>query len=289
MLVLFTDSDCDVTPSMAQELGYQLISMPYIIDEVNYYPYKNEDHFDMHAFYDLLRKGVMPKTCAISPGEYIEYFEPVFAEGNDILYVHFSKAMSGTFNAMNIALEELNAKYPERKLYTIDTKGITINSYIIVREVAKLFKAGKSLEEVLAWANEEVDHFATYFYADDLKFFARSGRVSNFTAIMGSLIGIHPILHMASDGMMKSISKARGKMQTLKEIVNYVLELGLDVKKYGVVIGHSDAIEIAEKLASMLKEKLGDDLMIEFVQVNPTAGSHCGPGNIGVSFHAIHR
>ncbi len=289
MLVLFTDSDCDVTPSMAQELGYQLISMPYIIDEVNYYPYKNEDYFDMHAFYDLLRKGVMPKTCAISPGEYIEYFEPVFAEGNDILYVHFSKAMSGTFDAMNIALEELNAKYPERKLYTIDTKGITINSYIIVREVAKLFKAGKSLEEVLAWANEEVDRFATYFYADDLKFFARSGRVSNFTAIMGSLIGIHPILHMASDGMMKSISKARGKMQTLKEIVNYVLELGLDVKKYGVVIGHSDAIEIAEKLASMLKEKLGDDLMIEFVQVNPTAGSHCGPGNIGVSFHAIHR
>ena len=197
--------------------------------------------------------------------------------------------MSGTFDAMNIALEELYEKYPGRKFYSIDTKGITINSYIIVREVARLFKEGKSLEEVLAWANEEVDHFATYFYADDLKFFARSGRVSNFTAIMGSLIGIHPILHMASDGMMKSVSKARGKMPTLTKIVDYVTELGLDVKKYGIVIGHSDAKEIAERLASMIKAKLGDDLDIEYVEVNPTAGSHCGPGNVGVSFHAIHR
>lgn len=289
MLVLFTDTDCDVTPKMAKEMGYKLISMPYIIDDINYYPYSECDDFDMKAFYDELRKGVMPKTCAISPGEYVDAFEPVFKEGNDILYVHFSKAMSGTFDAMNIALEELYEKYPGRKFYSIDTKGITINSYIIVREVARLFKEGKSLEEVLAWANEEVDHFATYFYADDLKFFARSGRVSNFTAIMGSLIGIHPILHMASDGMMKSVSKARGKMPTLTKIVDYVTELGLDVKKYGIVIGHSDAKEIAERLASMIKAKLGDDLDIEYVEVNPTAGSHCGPGNVGVSFHAIHR
>jgi DegV family protein with EDD domain len=197
--------------------------------------------------------------------------------------------MSGTFDSMNIALEELSETYPNRKVYTIDTKGISILSYIIVKEVAKLYNQGKMVEEILKWANEEVDHYAVYFYADDLKFFQRSGRVSNFSAIMGSLIGIHPILNMGSDGIMRSISKARGKKNTLVKILDYVIELEDDIKDYNVVIGHSDALDIAKTLDKMLKEKFGDDLNTEIIWVNPTAGSHCGPSNVGVTFHSKRR
>ena len=171
MLVFFTDTDCDITPEIAKEYGFQLISMPYIINEVETKPYEDFDEFDAKSFYNSLRNGVLPKTCAISPRKYIEYFEPHFAQGNDILYVHFSKAMSGTFSSMNIALEELKEKYPERKFYSIDTKAITALSYLIIKEIGKLYKEGKSIEELLAWANENVDKYAIYFYADDLKFF----------------------------------------------------------------------------------------------------------------------
>ena len=210
MLVFFTDTDCDITPEIAEEYGFKLISMPYLINEKETKPYEDFKEFDSKAFYDSLRNGILPKTCAISPAKYIEYFEPHFKEGNDILYVHFSKAMSGTFNSMNIALEELQEKYPERKFYTIDTKAITALSYLIIKEIGKLYKEGKTIEELLSWAEENVDKYAIYFYADDLKFFKLSGRVSNFSATMGNILGIHPIIHISQEGVMTNVAKSKG-------------------------------------------------------------------------------
>lgn len=288
--VLFTDTDTDITPEVARELGYSgLISMPYTVDGKEIFPYEDFDAFDAHAFYDSLRRGTLPKTGGINPERYYNYFEPFFKAGKDVLYVHFSGAMSGTFNAMRIAEAELYKLYPDRKLYTLDTKGITICSLGIVKEAGDLYLSGKSVDEILKWAETEVDKFATYFYADDLKFFGRSGRVSNFSATMGSILGIHPILNMSGDGMMKSVAKARGKFNTLKKIRDYVVDLEENIKDHRVIIGHTDAIGIADTMADMLRDKFGDGLKIEFTDVNPTAGSHCGPDCIGVCFHAKHR
>ena len=289
MVVLFTDTDTDINLEVAEYYGYKLISMPYIVDGKEIKPYEDFKVFNSKEFYDMLRSGTIPSTCAINPEVYKAYFEEEFAKGNDILYVHFSKAMSGTFNAMNIAVEELLEKYPERKFYTIDTKAITILSYSIVRSVGDMYKEGKSVEEILEWANKEVDHFAQYFFADDLKFFRRSGRISNFSGIMGNLIGVKPIIYMDNDGMMTNISKERGRKNALNKLVDYVLELGDEVEKHRVIIGHSDAYELALKLKDMLQEKFNNKLDIEIVVVNPTAGSHCGPDAVGVSFHCKHR
>lgn len=289
MLVFFTDTDCDITPEIAKEFGFHLISMPYIINEVETKPYEDFDVFDSKAFYDSLRNGVLPKTCAISPGKYIEYFEPHFAAGNDILYVHFSQAMSGTFSSMNIALEELQEKYPERKFYSIDTKAITALSYLIIKEIGKLYKEGKSVEELLAWANENVDKYAIFFYADDLKFFKLSGRVSNFSATMGNILGIHPIIHINQDGIMTNVAKSKGRMGTLNKILNMVDELADNITEYPIVIAHTDAPELANKLAEMVKQKYGENVKLDFVCVNPTAGAHCGPDCVGIAFHAKHR
>ena len=289
MLVFFTDTDCDITPEIAKEFGFQLISMPYLINEVETKPYEDFDTFESKAFYDSLRNGVLPKTCAISPAKYMEYFEPHFKEGNDILYVHFSAAMSGTFNSMNIALEELKEKYPERNFYTIDTKAITALSYLIIKEIGKLYKEGKTIEELLSWANENVDKYAIYFYADDLKFFKLSGRVSGFSATMGNILGIHPIIHINQEGKMTNVSKAKGRIATLSKILNMVDEIQDDITNHKIIIAHTDAIELANKLEEMVKEKYGNNLDIEYVVVNPTAGAHCGPDCVGIAFHAKHR
>lgn len=289
MLTLFTDTDTDFSPKLAKEYGFKIISMPYYIDGKEYMPYDENGDFDAHKFYDLLRQGVLPTTSALPPQAYIEYFEPEFKKGNDIFYVHFSGAMSGTFNSMRLALEELKEKYPDRKFYEVDTKGITAGSYEIVLEIAKMFKSGKTVEEVLTWAETEVDKFATYFYADNLKFFAKSGRVSNFAAIMGGLIGIKPIIHMNSEGKMMSIDKGRGRVQTLKKIVEYVKKLQDNIFDHEVLIAHTDNIEIAHQLEEMLQKEFGGKLNIVIRDVNPTAGSHCGPDCVGVNFHAIHR
>ncbi len=290
MYQLFTDTDTDITPEIAKEHGYKLISMPYSLEDgVDVYPYEDFEVFDYKTYYDTLRGGIIPKTFALSPQKYIEYFEPTLKEGKDILYVHFSKAMSGTFNSMNLAWQELQEKYPERKLYTIDTKGVSVCCYNIAMEIATMAKNGASAEEIVAWSEKEVDKFAVYFYADDLKFFGRSGRVSGLAATMGGILGIRPIINVNAEGIMGSVAKAKGRRTTQKALLQFVETLQEDIKSHRVVIGHADALDLALDLESQLKEKFGQDLNTEILIVNPTIGGHCGPNTVGVSFYAKHR
>jgi DegV family protein with EDD domain len=289
MLTLFTDTDTDMTPAVAEEYGYKLISMPYSVDAKTVYPYVDFDQFDARSFYDMLRAGTLPTTSAISKERYLSYFEPEFKAGNDILYVHFSRAMTITFDAMDQAVAELRERYPERRFYAIDTKGITTMSYAIVRAVGDLVKAGKSIDEIMEWAKTEVDHYAMYFFADDLKFFRRSGRVSGLAATMGTLIGIRPIIYMSAEGKMVSCGSVKGRAKAMDYLLEKVAELGDHVQDYRFYVGHTDAPELAEQLAGRLKERFGENLPIEFVVTNPTAGSHSGPNGVGVCFHAKHR
>ena len=288
MLKIYTDSDTDITPIEAAEYGYKLISMPYSVDAKTTYPYVDFETFDGHAFYDMLRGGVLPTTSAISKEQYINYFEEDFKAGNDILYVHFSRAMTNTFDVMDQAIAELKAQYTGVRFEEIDTKGITTISYAIVREVGDMVKAGKTLDEILEWAKTEVDKFAMYFFADDLKFFRRSGRVSGLAATMGTLIGVRPLIHMSQAGKMESIGTVKGRPNAIKALVEKVAELGDEIDKHRICIGHTDAPEIAQEVGRMIEDRFGKQNIV-YVYVNPTAGSHCGPNGVGVCFHAKHR
>ena len=289
MLKVFIDSDSDFTLEDAKKYNATLISMPYEMKGKEIKPYVDFEKFDGKKYYDTLRKGVIPTTSALNPEDYIRYFEPEFKAGNDIFYIHFSAAMSATFNSMRLALEELKKKYPERKFYEFDTKGITLEAYTIGREMLELLNAGKSVEEVLEWGNKEVNHYACYFFADDLKFFGKSGRVSGIAAFMGGIIGIRPILTMNSEGKMVPVGKVKGRRNAVTKLVDYVQELGVDLDKHTIVIGHADAMHLVEEVEAEVKARLGDKVKFDVVEVNPTAGAHCGPDTLGIAFYAKHR
>lgn len=197
--------------------------------------------------------------------------------------------MTNTFTFMNQAVEKLLKAYPERHFYHIDTKGISITCLSMALVIGEMAKEGKDIREILHFAETEVDHFATYFFADDLKFFQRSGRVSGLSATMGSLLGIRPIIYINDEGKMVSIGKEKGRKKALDRLIGYMEELGDDIGKYRVLVGHSDNAELAELLKQKIRERFGADLEIVTSVVNPTIGSHCGPDAIGVCFHAKHR
>lgn len=287
--VLFADSDCDITPVDCAKYGFHLISMPYSIDGKTTHPYEDFEVFEADAYYDMLRGGVIPTTSAINKERYIEYFEPFFKEGKDILYTHFSRTMSATFNNMDKAFEELLVKYPERKLYTIDTKGISILSRAMCIEVGEMYLAGKSAEEIVAWGKENVDRFACYFFVDDLRFLQRSGRVSGMAGTVGTLLGIRPILFINDEGKMVSIGKEKGRNKAVARLVQYVKDLGDDAANHPIYIASAGADELANMIREALVEEFGDGLNISIVTVNPTNGAHCGPESTGVCFRAIHR
>ena len=154
--------------------------------------------------------------------------------------------MSATFNSLRLAMEELSEKYPDRKLTLIDTKGISLGSYALCMDIGELYINGASIEEIQKFANERIDKTAFYFYADDLKFFGKSGRVSGLAALFGNIIGVKPIIFIDHDGKMKAKDKGRGRIQTLRKLLQYVIELQEDIKKHRVVIAHTDALDIAE-------------------------------------------
>jgi len=290
MVKLFLDTDCDFTLEDAKKYGATLISMPYSVKGKEIKPYVDFKTFDFHEYNEMLRKGIIPTTSALNSEDYISYFEPEFAKGNDIFYIHFSAAMSATFNSMRLALDELKKKYPERKFYQIDTKGITIEGYHVAKEAAKLLiEQKKTPEEVLKWAETEVDKYACYFFADDLKFFGKSGRVSGIAAFMGGIIGIRPILTMNSEGKMTPVGKVKGRRSAVLKLADYVGELGEDLENHSIVIGHADAMHLVEEIETELINRFGNKLKFEVIDINPTAGAHCGPNTLGISFYAKHR
>jgi DegV family protein with EDD domain len=279
-----------MTPALAKEYGYKvIIPMPYAIDGKIYFPYVESEDYDHKAFYAKLREGTLPTTSAISEAAYIKYFEPELEAGNDILYVHFSSGMSNTFENMDKAIDTLSDKYPWRKIYTIDTLGISAESLNIAMEIGQMYKAGKTAQELMAWAETEVQKFPLYFIADDLKFFRRSGRVSGLAATMGNFIGVRPIIYVGADGRMVSIGKEVGRNKAIERLLQYVDDLQEDIYDHRVVIGHADCQELVDIFVEKLREKYGDKLDIYVTLVNPTIGSHCGPNGMGVSFHGKHR
>ncbi|MBO6280826.1 MAG: DegV family protein [Bacilli bacterium] len=290
MYQLFFDSDCDVSLEIAKKYNAILISMPYTIKGEEIAPYKDWEVFDYKAFNDALRAGdANPTTMALNVQEYIDYFEPILKEGKDILYVHFSRKMSATFNSCDAAIKELLTKYPERRIQLIDTKGITICSLLSCMRIGELANQGKSIDEILEVSDEIIDHSAAYFFADNLKFFARSGRVSGFSAFMGGMIGVKPLIHISSEGKMVSIDRAIGRKKILEKIMEYVVLKEDHIKDYPIIIAHGDALGLVDEFTKMLKEKFGDDIKYMVIPVNPTAGCHCGPDVLGIGFHAKER
>ena len=289
MYKLFFDSDCDVTLEVAKKYNATLISMPYALNGEEVSPYKDWKVFDAHTFYDALRKGdANPTTSALNEREYIEYFEPVLKEGKDILYVHFSRQMSATFNSCDAAIKTLLAQYPERRIQLIDTKAISISALLTCIRIGELVNEGKSIDEIVAVSEDIIMTSSVYFYADNLKFFARSGRVSGFSAFMGGMIGVKPIIYMSSEGKMVSIDSAIGRRKALDKILGYVEKKQDDFKKYPVLIANADSLALVDEFVAKLKEKFGE-FEYTVVDVNPTAGCHCGPDVIGIAFHGKER
>ena len=289
MYKIFVDSDSDFTLEDVKKYDLGMISMPYEWEGKNVYPYVDYETLDFHAFYDKLRSGVVPSTSAVNPEEYVALFEPHFKAGKDILYVSFSNALSSTFNSLRLAAEQLKEKYPDRFIEIFDTKGITGCAYLGGIEIIEYILEGNhSLEEIRAFAKETADHTACYFYADNLKFFAKSGRVSGFAGLMGGIIGIKPIICLDENGKMVTKEKARGRQNAINRLIQIVEEHQDDIKGHRVVITHADFPEGVEIVKQKLTEKFGD-LRFEVRYVNPTNGCHSGPDCVSVSFHAKHR
>ena len=219
MSVFFTDTDCEMYYTDAEALGMHVIGMPYTIKNKEYV-YDFGKNIDIKQFYQDMRAGEIATTSALNAQDYIDYFEPIFAAGEDILYVHFSSELSATFDHMHTALDILKEKYPERKVTTFDTGNICVGAGIQAIEACKLHNRGASDEEVIEFLKEFKERVGIYFYVDSLQYLKRGGRISAASAVVGTVLNIKPILSVTKEGKLEKLTTVKGKTKAIDYMVN---------------------------------------------------------------------
>ncbi len=282
MSKFFCDSNCELWFDKVESLGINYISMPYTVGDNEYY-YDLGKNTDNRKFFEDMRKGAVPKTSALNMQNYIDYFEPVLKQGEDIIYVTFSHKMSATFESMAKAIEQLKQTYPERTVSVVDTKHISMAAGIVVYYAAKLHNEGASDEEVVKFVESFRERVKCYFTVSNLIYLKRGGRLSSFKAFVGTLFDIKPIISNI-DGKLENIEKSKGRKKSLKDLTGYLEKDKVDLS-YPIVIMNADCDPDADYTVSAIREKYPDAEIWEQL-VGPVIGSHCGPDTIGMIFVA---
>lgn len=285
--VLVSDTICELTKAEFEAHGVIPMYFWVVLDGKIY----REDFGESiapQAVYQKLREGASASTQQVQMQEYYDTFSKELKKGNDIVYICFSSALSGTYATACAVAKELMEEYPQRKISVVDSRSAAGGQRMLVLYAIALKEAGKSMEELVRILEQDRLSFCHWFLVDDLFFLHRGGRVSKKAAVMGSFIGIKPVLYVNDAGELIPYSKARGTKAALQALVKRMLELGEHLEEQSIVISHGDCLEEAERLRDMiLAQTKVKDITISFL--TPVIGTHSGPGTVALFFRGKQR
>lgn len=277
--VILTDSCCDVCQETLKQWGVSAVQLDVLVDGEDS---KKNNEVDVKAFYDALREGKNARTSAVNIANFKEFFTPFLEQGKDILYLGFSSGLSTTYQSAVIAADELAEEFTDRKLLVFDTLCASLGQGLLVYMAAQKQQAGASLDEVYAYVEELRPRLVHWFTVDDLMFLKRGGRVSGAVALVGTMLGIKPILHVDDEGHLINMFKARGRKAAIEAVADKYGETVYD-KSAPVFISHGDCLDEAKQLSEILQLKFGASVQI-IDYVGPVIGAHAGPGTIALFY-----
>ena len=280
--VIMTDSCCDLTAQMAEELGVVVLPLHLLIGEETFANHLDGREIGFKEFYDRVRDGAMPTTSAVSVGAFEDAMRPILAEGKDILCLNFSSALSTTYQSATIAAETMREEFPEASVRVLDTLSASAGQGLLVYLCAQQKAGGKSIDEVYEYAQSMIPHMSHWVTVDDLNHLKRGGRISATTAMVGTMLSIKPVLHIDDEGRLISVSKARGRKAALKAVVDEMEKRLLD-PSLPIFISHGDCLDDARIVAEDIKARLGVEVQT-ISYVGPVIGAHTGAGVIALCF-----
>ena len=283
--IILTDSSADLDVEMARENGIEILDLMVVVEGEA--PKRNRD-VDVKEFYNFLREKKGATTAALNIDDFTKAMEPIVESGKDILYLGFSSGLSGTYAAGKLAAEELSEKYPDKRIYTVDTLCASLGQGLLVYLAAMKKKAGATIEEVRDYVESTKLHLCHWFTVDDLFFLKRGGRVSAATAVLGTMLSIKPVMHVDNAGKLINVEKARGRRDSVNRLFDKCKSSSIDIAEQTVFICHGDCIEDAEYLSDRLKNELGvKEVYIGYT--GPVIGAHSGPGTLALFFIGTER
>ncbi|HHW45575.1 MAG TPA: DegV family protein [Clostridiales bacterium] len=285
---IVTESTCDLTAQLIRELDVRVIPMEFTVEGRAFSDNVFDRKLEPPEFYNLLREGKTASTAQVNSTTYLDLIEPLLKQGKDVLILAFSSQLSGTYQSSVMAVQQLKEQYPERKIITIDTKSASMGEGLVVYYAAKLRDSGRSIDEVAEWVTENRLKVCHWFTVDDLNHLKRGGRLTATKAIVGTFLGIKPVLHVDDEGKLKPVGKVRGRRQSLDALIENMKKTYIDTEPQTVFISHADCIEDAEYLEKQVKANFKPERVI-INYIGPVIGAHAGPGTVAVFFLGKHR
>ena len=278
--IIGTSSTSDLPLDYIEKHSLRLMKYTFILDHKEY----KDGNMDAKTFYDLERDGHLPSTSQLTPEEVTQTFEPVLAAGNDLLHIELSSGLSGSYNNVKLVADELRAKYPERKLFIVDSLCASLGLGLLVDYAVRMREQGKSIEETTRWVESNKLGLNHWFTVDSLSHLRRGGRVTGAAAFVGSLLHIKPVLSVDYEGHLIPREKEQGRRRALRCLVEKMETHGYKLEGQRIFISHGDDEADAQKLAGMVRERFPDigDIMIS--TIGAVVGAHSGPGTIALFF-----
>ena len=278
--VIITDSTTDLPKSYYKEKNVPVVSLSYMMDGVTY---EDMNGLSGTELFEKIREGAMPTTSQINPGQAREALEPFAKEGQDIIYIAFTSGLSGSYNSVRMAAEELLEEYPDRKIAVIDSLCASMGEGLLLYKAIELKEQGKSFEEIVDWVENNKLNICHDVTIDDLHHLHRGGRVSKTSAVVGSIIKIKPMIHVNEEGKLIVIGKERGRKKAMLSLIDRMEQKQGDFKNDVVMIVHGDVEEDAEFLKKEIESRFGITNIITNC-IGSVIGSHTGPGVIAIFY-----
>ncbi len=289
--ILSCCSTADLTEEHFKERDISYICFHYELNGKEY-PDDLGKTMPFDKFYKMMQEGAETKTSQVNADEFEAYFEPFLKDGKDILHVCLSSGISGVINSAQIAKEELEARYPDRKVLIVDSLGASSGYGLLMDKLADLRDEGKSLEEVYEWANAHKLNLNHWFFSTDLTFYIKGGRISKTAGFFGGMLDICPLLNMDNEGRLIPRFKIRTKKKVIRKIVDKMEEYADDGLDYSgkCYISNSACYEDARAVADLVEERFPKlNGKVEINTVGTTIGSHTGPGTVALFFWGKER
>ncbi len=280
---IVTDSSCNLPNEVIDRYDLKIVSLVFMVEGKPYRSYVKGEENDLKRFYTMMRNKENITTSCANEQACADAIAALLKEGKDVLFIGFSSALSGTYQEGAKACERLQKMYPERKVRAVDSLCASLGEGLLVTYACQCRESGYNIETTYEWLEDNKRKLCHWFTVDDLFFLKRGGRVSAATAVLGTMLGIKPVMHVDDQGRLINVAKARGRRGSLDALVDRMEKTCINPEKQIIYISHGDCLEDAQYVADRCRERLKvKDVLIHYV--DPVIGAHSGPGTVALFF-----
>lgn len=279
---IITDSCANLTNAQAKEHNISVVPLSFIIDDKQYKSYDENSPVDLSVFYDYMLEGKRIFTSCANHDDIIDVVRPVLDAGEDVLYIAFSSALSATYEAVGLALAELQTEYPDRKLHIVDSRCAALGQGLFVALAAREKAAGADIDTLRDWCENNKLSICHWFTVSDLRYLKQSGRLGNLAAAVANLLGIKPVLHVDDEGRLISMHKVRGVHRAVQKMADQLEASKCDDAPI-IWINDARAPELRDAMIAEIKARM-PIAELYTGELDPVIGAHSGPGTLALFF-----